>query len=208
MRPSAAAVVAIALVARVAAADEDERPSMEVPASEVTEDPEPYLADFRLPGRLVIGFDFGIGAFDLTCADCAGKGALHVDVFAGVQVSRRVAVLAEGWSMLHLLPTDEQDHTGLAAHTIGTAAARVWVMPRLWLQAGAGVGWLTRDQGGDHVGIHGPAAVVAIGSEPGHKLCSGIDLSLRIGGTSIDIGGDVGRTLLYSIGAAVGFHWN
>ena len=106
------------------------------------------------------------------------------------------------------MPTDEQDHTGLAAHTIGTAAARVWVMPRLWLQAGAGVGWLTRDQGGDHVGIHGPAAVVAIGSEPGHKLCSGIDLSLRIGGTSIDIGGDVGRTLLYSIGAAVGFHWN
>lgn len=208
MRPTAAVVVALVLLGRVAAADEDTRPSMEVPASEVTEDPEPYLADFRLPGRLVIGFDFGIGAFDLTCGDCAGKGSLHVDLFAGVQVARRVALLAEGWSMMHLLPTDERDHNGLATHTIATAAARVWLMPRLWLQGGAGVGWLTTDQGGDHVRIHGPAAVVAIGGEPGHKPCSGIDLSLRIGGTPVDIGGDVGRTLLYSVGAAVGFHWN
>jgi len=210
MRPVVAAVVATALFARPAAADDDEdtRPEAEVPASEVPDEPEPYLADFRHPWRLVIGFDFGIGTFDLTCGGCAAMGAVHVDFFAGVQVARRVALLGEAWSMMHLLPTDEDDHTGLAAHTIPTAATRVWVVPRLWLQAGAGVGWFTADQGGDHERLRGPAAAIAIGGEQGHSWCSGIDLSLRVGGTLVDVGGDVGRTLLYSVGGAAGFHWN
>jgi hypothetical protein len=208
MRPTVVVVVAIAFLGRTAVADDDPRPVAEVPASEVPDEPEPYLADFRHPGRLVIGFDFGLGAFDLVCTDCSTKGALHLDVFAGAQITRRVALLAEGWSMMHLLATDEQDHAGFAAHTIATAAARVWLVPRLWLQAGAGAGWLTADRGGDHIRLHGPAAVIAVGGEPGHSWCSGIDLSLRLGGTLVDLGGDVDRTLLYSIGAAVGFHWN
>ena len=205
---TAVAVLGAALAPGVASAQDDPRPVAEVPASEVPHEPEPYLAELRLPWRPVIGFDFGIGVMDLVCSGCSSRGSLHVDLFGGVQVSPRVALLAEVWSMLHLLASDENDDSGLTAHTITHAGARVWLAPRLWVQGGAGMGLFTADQGDDHVRVRGPAAAIAIGSEPGHRPCSGIDISLRVGGTRVDLGGEVGHTLLYSVGAAVGFHWN
>ena len=129
-----------------------------------------------------------------------------------MQVSRRVALLADVWTINHLLPTDEE-REGIAIHAINTAAARVWVVPRLWLQAGAGLGWfnITADRDGFLVG---PTAMVAVGGEPGHRRCSGIDLSLRIGGTRVldesdeDEGAGRRHMLLYSATAVVGYHWN
>lgn len=180
-------------------------------AEEAEEALEPiYVAELRLPGRLVIGFDFGIGFIDATCGGCYPIGGLSVDGFAGVQVSRRVAVLADVWTINHLLPADDE-RKGLAIHALNTAAARVWLMPRLWLQGGGGLGWfnVTADRDGF---LFGPAAVLAVGGEPGHKRCSGIDLSLRIGGTVVrdeSDGTDSGdRMLLYSAAAVVGYHWN
>lgn len=201
-----AVLVGALLCARSAAAD-DPRPVVLVPAADLTPEEEPYLADFRRPWRLVIGFDFGIGVIDLVCAGCHSLGGLHVDVFAGVQVARRVALLAEVWSLVHLLPADDPDN-GLAAHTLATAGSRVWVAPRLWVQAGGGIGRFTAEQAGPNEEEHGPAAVLAVGGEPGHRWCSGIDLSLRAGGTLVDGGDAAGRVFLYNIGAAVGFHWN
>lgn len=174
-----------------------------------------YVAELRTPGRLVIGFDFGIGFIDATCGGCAPVGGLSLDGFAGVQVARRVALLAEVWTINHLLPTeDDGDRQGIAIHALNTAAARVWLIPRLWLQAGAGLGWfnITADRDGF---LFGPTAMIAVGGEPGHKRCSGIDLSLRIGGTRVrdDSGDDAdsgaaGHMLLYSAVAVVGYHWN
>ena len=169
-----------------------------------------YVAELRLPGRLVIGFDFGIGFVDATCGGCYPIGGLAVAGFAGVQVSSRVALLADVWSVNHLLPADEE-RSGLAIHAINTAAARVWLLPRLWLQGGAGLGWfnITADRDGF---LFGPSAMIAVGGEPGHKRCSGIDLSLRIGGSIVrdeSDGADSGdRMLLYSAAAVVGYHWN
>jgi hypothetical protein len=203
---AALATVLVALCGAPAWADD--RPVVAVPASEVPiDDEEPYVADFRLPGRLVIGFDFGIGIVDLACGGCHALGGIHLDAFAGVQVARRVALLADGSSLLHILATDDND-SGLAAHGIASAGARVWLVPRLWVQAGGGIGRFSADQPGPNVREYGPAMMIAIGGEQGHKVCSGIDLSLRAGGTVIDAGGAVGRTLLYSVSGAVGFHWN
>jgi len=174
-----------------------------------------YVAELRLPGRLVIGFDFGIGFIDATCDGCSPVGGLSLDGFAGVQVARRVALLTEVWTINHLLPTaDDGDREGIAIHALNTAGARVWLTPRLWLQAGAGLGWfnITADRDGFLVG---PTAMIAVGGEPGHKRCSGIDLSLRIGGTRVrdesgadDDSGGASHMLLYSATAVVGYHWN
>jgi hypothetical protein len=137
---------------------------------------------------------------------------VSLDGFAGVQVSRRVALLADIWTINHLLPTDEEEN-GIAIHSIDSAGARVWLNPRLWLQAGAGLGWFNITA--DHDGfLFGPAAMIAVGGEPGHKRCSGIDLSLRIGGTRVrdesegEGSGDTRHMLLYSATAVVGYHWN
>jgi hypothetical protein len=168
--------------------------------------PPVYVADLRLPGRLVIGFDFGIGIIDALCTGCSPIGALSLDTFAGLQLSRRVAILGEAWGLFHLLATDGED-TGVATHALATAGSRVWLTPRFWLQGGLGGGMLATWGRGEAVSIYGPSAALAIGREPGHQRCSGIDLSLRIGGTILrDDGGD--RTLLYNVAAVVGYHWN
>lgn len=202
MRGSGAALVLLALAA-------DARAQGEAEEAEDLSEPV-YVAELRPPGRLVIGFDFGIGFIDATCGGCYPRGGLDIDGFAGVQVSRRVALLADIWTLDHLLATDEQERrSGIAIHAIQAAAARVWLQPRLWVQAGAGLGWfnITADRDGFLVG---PAAMIAVGGEPGHRRCSGTDLSLRIGGTRVrdESDGSGGHMLIYSAAAVVGFHWN
>jgi hypothetical protein len=168
---------------------------------------EVYVAELRQPGRLVVGFDFGIGFIDATCGGCYPRGGLSLDGFVGVQVARRLALLADVWTVNHLVARDEQAReSGIAIHAIQTAAARVWIVPRLWVQAGGGLGWFNITA--DHDGfLFGPAGMIAVGGEPGHKRCNGIDLSLRIGGTRVrDDAAD--HMLLYSATAVVGYHWN
>ena len=188
-------------------ADPGPAPPVEPAAEELPteEDLEPvYVADFRIPWRLVIGFDFGIGIIDATCGNCYALDALVIDAFAGVQVAPRFALLADLWSSVHLLATDGRDR-GVAGHTIATLASRAWIVPRLWVQLGGGSGWLATT--GERRSS-GPAAVLAVGGEPGHKLCRGVDMSLRLGGTLLEDEVTEGRTLLYSVAAVVGFHWN
>src|SRR6185503_9419632 len=100
---------------------------------------EVYVAELRAPGRLVIGFDFGIGFIDATCGGCYVRGGLSLDGFAGVQVARRVALLADVWTINHLLSTDDQERSGIAIHAIQAAAARVWIRPRA---AAAWIAWM------------------------------------------------------------------
>lgn len=196
----ALALIAVSLMAGTAHAQDDEF---------VDEPPPPplYVAELRQPGRAVLGLDFGIGTVDAVCSGCYAEGGLSLDVFAGVQATRRVAVLAEAWSLIHLIALDG-DRTGVATLALATAAARVWVIPRLWIQAGAGGGWFMV-AGTDEDGVDvGPAAAFAVGGELGHQRCSGIDLSIRMGGAGIPDDDTGDRVLVYNVAAVVGFHWN
>ena len=205
-----AAALALVLggVVPAARAQEAEGAAAEEEVYVVDEDPPPpvYTAELRLPGRLVIGFDFGIGLIDAVCSGCASIGGLSLDSFAGVQVTRRVAILGDVWGMFHLLATDGEE-TGVATHALATAGSRVWITPRFWLQGGLGGGLFSSGGRGEGGSSLGPAAVLAIGGEPGHQRCSGIDLSLRVGGTLFG-DDEEGRAFLYNVAAVVGYHWN
>jgi hypothetical protein len=178
----------------------------------VVHEPEPppvYVAELRPPGRALAGFDFGIGLFDATCGGCYARGGISLDVFAGAQVAPRVALLAEGWSVNHLLAPGG-GASGVATLVLATAGARVWLTPRLWLQGGAGAAaLLVTDSGADDDGAHaGPGATLAVGGEPGHRPRGGIDISVRTGVTRLRLEAGRARTVMYDIATVVGYHWN
>jgi hypothetical protein len=187
------------------------------PEDDVIREPPPppvYVAELRAAGRAVIGLDFGIGVLDAVCDGCYSEGGLSLDGFGGVQITPRLALLVDAWALMHLVAGD-RNQTGGAAHALATAGPRVWIDPRLWVQAGLGAGGLLATGAGARSGADfGPAAMLAVGGEPGHRRCSGIDLSVRIGATrvageALDADSAAGDTvLLYSIAAVVGFHWN
>lgn len=169
------------------------------------EPPPLYVPELRASPRLVLGFDFGIGGFDGTCGGCLFVGGLSLDVFAGAQLTPRLAVLADVWAVLHPLATDG-DQSGLATHALAVAAARTWIVPTVWAQAGAGIGILGFAGRVDNRVFSGPGAMTAIGIEMDHGPCRGIDLQFRAGGTLVPDADS--RALIYSVAAVVGFHWN
>lgn len=212
---AAAAALLIAVVAVPRAAAQERQPAGE--DDDVVRGPPPppiYVAALREPGRRVVGLEFGIGMLDAVCGGCYAEGGLSLSGFGGAQLTRRVALLADVWALMHLIAED-MNESGVAAHALATAGARVWIIPRLWVQAGIGAGGLvvtgtSADNGLDA----GAAGMLAVGGELGHERSSGIDLSLRIGATRLagEPGStdedDGGAALLYSIAAVVGFHWN
>jgi hypothetical protein len=212
---AAAAALLVAVVAVPRASAQERQPAGD--EDEIVNEPQPpplYVAALRQPGRPVIGLDFGIGTLDAVCSGCYAEGGVSLDVFGGAQLTRRVALLADAWALMHLIAED-MNESGVAAHAMATAGARVWIIPRLWVQAGVGAGCLAVIGTGADNGVDGgPAGMLAVGGELGHERTSGIDLSVRIGATRL--AGDAastdpddgGAVLLYSIAAVVGFHWN
>ena len=174
---------------------------------EVDEDePEPYyVPELRAPLRKIIGFDFGIGLFDGFSEEFTIQGGISADFFAGIQFSRRVGVVVDLWSLVHLLPSDSADDRGVFAHSIATASGRVWLAPAFWVQAGLGAGFLSIVGPRDDV-TGGPAGTVAFGSELQHRPTTGIDLSLRIGATRLTLNG--ATRYIYNVSAVAGYHWN
>jgi hypothetical protein len=175
------------------------------------EPPEIYVPQLRSAPRKLIGFDFGLGMYDAFCDGCGMTGGLSAGFSAGVQLTRRLAVLGDIWSLLHLLPADAPEERGVAAHSLTTAAARIWLRPTLWLQGGAGAGWLTVAGARDDflVGVGGS---LAIGGELKHRPGSGIDLALRLGSSWFpsndgEIGG-LREEVVYNVAGAIGYHWN
>jgi len=207
--------VALAAAAPRAGAQDSHDPGDE----DVVHEPPPppvYVARLRAPGRAVVGLDFGIGLLDAVCSGCFAEGGISLDVYAGAQLAPRVALVVDAWSLFHLIAAGNTGGPGVAAHAIATAGARVWLVPRLWVQAGVGGGGLLVAGGpGDGGTDYGPAAMFAVGGELGHKRFSGIDLSIRIGGSRVragsddtDAGGSGERVLVYSVAAVAGYHWN
>ena len=173
------------------------------PVVDEDEPPPAYVAELRPGGRPILGLSAGVGVFDATCGGCYSQTGLSVGLYGGWQLTPRVALLADGWAVVHLLPLDA-DQRGVITHVLAVLAARVWLAPRLWIEAGPGGGVLAATGQGHDLG---PGAVLAIGAEPGHAPCHGIDVSARIGGSRQSLGGG-DHTLVYSIAGSVAFHWN
>ena len=176
------------------------------------EPPEVYVPELRSAPRKLIGFDFGIGVYDAFCGGCNLTGGLSAGFSAGLQVTTRLAAVGDIWSLLHLLPVDDPAERGFTAHTLATAAARVWVQPTVWVQAGAGAGFLSILGANDDL-IYGPAGTIAVGGELKHRPGSGIDVSLRIGTSWFPLDDDempvgVVDELVYNVAGTVGYHWN
>lgn len=199
-----------------ASADDGERiyvpgqpqPEQAEPEQEPDELPEIYVAELRPGGRGLAGVDFGIGIMDPVCGGCSSLGGVGLNLFGGYQLVRRVAILAELAGLFHLLPTDgERSSGGLLTHGSATAAARVWLLPRLWLQAGGGVAVLTNFGDNSADKAWSPAIRMAVGGEPGHKPHGGIDISLHLTGAVFRLD-EPGRVPLYDAVIMVGYHWN
>jgi len=198
-----AVIVALSLSAAGVARAGDDKYVID-PGESVTE--PLYIADFRPPTRFVIGFDFGLGVLGGLCQDCdRALGGLAVDVFSGEQITRRIAVLGDLFSVLHLLPSDEPDERGPATHTFASAAMRFWATPELWLQGGLG-GAAYRVDSSQTDSHYGPAVTLSVGGEMDHHPDKTVSLAARLGFAFYD-DGDGGTQTLYNIAAVVGWHW-
>ena len=170
------------------------------------DDASAYIPQLREPTRLVIGFDFGLGVIGATCGGCVKDlGGIGADVYVGALVTRRLALIAEVFSIAHVLPVDDPNERGLVVHSLALASARFWATPQFWLQSGIGGGWYFSSGDDDALA---PAASFAIGGEIDHQVDGGIDLSVRIGlGRYGHPDGNPGKTFLYSVAGVVGWHW-
>ncbi len=193
---------------------EEQDPPVPQPADEIEwEDEEPpplYIAELRKPGRLVLGFGIGVGAFDALCDGCRVVGGLSIDVFGGWQLTSRIAVGAEVFSLLHVLATDG-NRSGFASHTSMTASARVWLVPKLWISVGVGAGMFAVVTSDDSdTAAFGPGAQIGFGGETDHGPTRGIDLAVRFCATVLDDGSVSGmdKTLAYSLAGVIEWHWN
>lgn len=200
------ALAAVALIAVAGSARAGGGTYVSDPASNASGDA--YEAELREPVRFVIGFDFGLGVLGGLCDECdRSLGGVGVDVYSGVQITRRLALLADVTGVVHLLPADDPDSRGFASHTLVTAAARFWIVPELWLQWGVGAGLYRVEvrRNNDTTEI-APGTSFAIGRELDHKPDRSVNLSVRIGlGRYTD--DEVGKITLYNIAAVVGWNW-
>lgn len=193
---------AIALALAIAAGG----PSPATAATDLPTEEDLYLPSLRTATRLAVGFDFGVGIFDASCSACEYLGGLSLDVYGGVLVSPRVALLVELWTLAHLLPADREGTSGLALHSFATLQGRLWMLPEVWMGAGVGAGALSVTSGEDAGTGLGPALVLSLGTEVHHRPDTGVDLALRLGVTFLE--DDNRRSFeLYQIAATVGWHW-
>jgi hypothetical protein len=156
---------------------------------------EPTL---RTPPRAVIGFDFGFGGIAVACGGCGSGGGVSADVYAGALVHERIAVVADLWSVVHLLPTGAV--TGTNSETLALASAQVWATPILWARAGAGAGLFAHVTTGPDEVAFAPAVAVAAGAELRHDPDFGIDFAGRVGVELSD-------PRVVSLAVHVGYHW-
>lgn len=163
-----------------------------------------HIPTWRTATRLMLGFDLGVGVFDGTCEPCRYLGGVSLDAYAGALLTPRIAILAELWTLAHVLPSDGES-TGLAFHSFAAVQGRLWMVPEVWMGAGVGAGALSvfADDGGTEVG---PALLLSVGAEVEHRPDRGIDLALRLGVSFLE--DDDGRSFeLYQVAATVGWHW-
>ncbi len=165
-----------------------------------------YSNEARVEKRLLVGLFTGGGtAFD-SKDDCELSGCLAVDAQIGRFVTPRLALLLDASAMS---PAEKESST--AMHHVETIAARLWALPRLWLEVGAGIGSDHHrrevvDALGQVVALApdphlAPAAVVAAGFEIVHAPTYTLDVQLRAAGTIED----AHHTAFVS--AVIGFTW-
>ena len=92
---------------------------------------------------LAIGFGLGFG--DIDCSDCdktsidAAGGEFHL----GVMLNPQLALGGELWVMVHSEDINDPLVQGTITvyHTLITATATYWLLPRLWVKGGLGAAY-------------------------------------------------------------------
>jgi len=157
---------------------------------------------------LVVGFGLGGGHVELDCVDCgdvieAASGDFHI----GGMLTPRLALMFDGWSMV------AQEDFLTASHTITTAAAQYWVLPRLWIKGGLGIAQARWRWDGIFVDLEDETKVV-----PGMMLGAGyellvkgsfaLDVQLRYGtGFYSEEEDDTFEVKAHNVAVQVGFNW-
>ncbi|MEZ4398781.1 MAG: hypothetical protein R3B06_02090 [Kofleriaceae bacterium] len=147
----------------------------------------PAHAD-RAPHRDGTVVTFGIGGGHLGCSDangdsCNGSGPVQSATFVaevGGMVGRNLALLAH----LEYARHDKDNHA--VSQTIGAAAVRAWVLPRLWLEGGIGVARARAEYDNGVVGVIAtsdtvPGVVAGLGVEVIRSRDFALDVNLRTG---------------------------
>jgi hypothetical protein len=162
-----------------------------------------YEDQIALRDGLTIGVGLGVGHLECGGAGCDGvTEAAGADVHLGAMLTPRLAIVAELWAMGHR--ADRVDIT----HTLATLGAQVWLLPRLWVRAGAGVAHADFGFGGALADVPDrtetvPGAVAGVGLELVTSRGFALDLQLR-GGSGLY---DDGDTRVHDVALSLGMSW-
>lgn len=152
---------------------------------------------------LLLGVGLGLGEISCSGERCNGvTEAAGIDVHVGSMVGSRAAFGVELWVMAH-----NADGFTLT-HAIGTVGMRYWLLPRLWIQGGAGVAQGRRRYDARVIELQDQTDYVpAIMGAAGYELVVGrrfaMDLQLR-GGTGF-YSSDTIRA--HNVAVGLGFTW-
>jgi len=175
--------------------------------------PQPYEPPAYQPAKVRKGITLGasLGVGELSCEDESANGsgpcdgvteAGSIDGHVGIMLSPRLAIMGDVWAMGH----SENDLT--MSQTITTAAAQLWLTPRLWIKGGLGfaharfsydTGFVELESESDTV----PAGIVGIGYELIHRPNFALDLALKAGtGIYRD-----DQTRAHNVAVTIGANW-
>lgn len=182
-----------------------------IPTAIAEAQPAPPSAYQPRPARQGLMIGFGLGGGELSCEDVSTSGsgpcdgvteAGSIDAHLGIMLSPRLAIMGDIWAMGH---TEDQL---TVSQTITTAAAQLWLTPRLWIKGGIGVAHARFNYDGVIVEVESssetvPAGMLAVGYELMHRPRFALDVQLK-GGTGIY---DEGDTQAHNAALSVGLNW-
>jgi hypothetical protein len=164
--------------------------------------PAPPRGVFR--SGLIFGGAVGLGGiFPADCDDCDGLGAFGLQGHIGGMLGPQLALFFDASALYHVFG----DGSLLTSATF-LGVIRGWLGSNLWLQVGAGLGYLeATDQSGYWIveSRSGGAALVGAGIEVLQTPNFALDIQLRLSLARFSYGGDAfGIT---NAGVFVGFNW-
>ena len=133
---------------------------------------------------------FGIGGGDIDCSNCdAGLDAFGADFHVGKMFSPNLSIGGQVWTMRNSEDIDigiGPEFTTNLFHTIITANAQYWVLPRLWLRGGVGLAYVSVSIEGDGISAEaqseaGLGVMAGFGYEVLTTRTFALDLEMQFG---------------------------